>query len=88
MTPDPRWLEILKASGGQSGSLAFACAVFLILGRLGWIPELYPWMIHAAVFVLVLSGMLAITSFYVRYRLPMMVEVQWWDFKGRDPSAE
>jgi hypothetical protein len=26
-------------------------------------------------------GMLAITSFYVRYLLPMMVEVQWWDFK-------
>jgi hypothetical protein len=32
--------------------------------------------------------MLAITSFYVRYRLPMMVEVQWWDFKGRDPGGE
>lgn len=28
-------------------------------------------------------GMLAITSFYVRYLLPMMVEVQWWDFKNR-----
>ena len=26
-------------------------------------------------------GMLAITSFYVAYLLPMMVEVQWWDFK-------
>lgn len=26
-------------------------------------------------------GVLAITSFYVRYLLPMMVEVQWWDFK-------
>ena len=25
-------------------------------------------------------GMLAITSFYVGYLLPMMVEVQWWDF--------
>jgi hypothetical protein len=24
---------------------------------------------------------LAITSFYVRFLLPMMVEVQWWDFK-------
>jgi hypothetical protein len=29
-------------------------------------------------------GMLAITSFYVRYLLPMMVEVQWWDFKQGD----
>jgi hypothetical protein len=27
-------------------------------------------------------GMLAITSFYVGYLLPMMVEVQWWDFKN------
>jgi hypothetical protein len=25
--------------------------------------------------------MLSITSFYVRYLLPMMVEIQWWDFK-------
>jgi hypothetical protein len=26
-------------------------------------------------------GMLAITSIYVGYLLPMMVEIQWWDFK-------
>jgi hypothetical protein len=26
-------------------------------------------------------GMIAITSTYVRYLLPMMVEVQWWDHK-------
>jgi len=26
-------------------------------------------------------GMIAITSMYVRYLLPMMVEVQWWDHK-------
>jgi hypothetical protein len=31
-------------------------------------------------------GMLAITSIYVRYLLPMMVEVQWWDYKPA-PSA-
>jgi hypothetical protein len=29
-------------------------------------------------------GMLAITSFYVRYLLPMMVEIQWWDFKEQE----
>lgn len=27
-------------------------------------------------------GPLAITAFYVGYLLPMMVEVQWWDFKA------
>ena len=35
-------------------------------------------------------GVLAITSCYVRYLLPMMVEVQWWDFKdhaGDPPPA-
>ena len=31
--------------------------------------------------------MLVITSFYVRYLLPMMVEVQWWDFKDPDERA-
>ena len=32
-------------------------------------------------------GVLAITSFYVRYLLPLMVEVQWWDMKERDSAA-
>ena len=31
-------------------------------------------------------GMLAITSIYVRYLLPMMVEIQWWDYK-QDPAT-
>lgn len=31
--------------------------------------------------------MLAITSIYVRYLLPMMVEVQWWEFKTDDYPA-
>ena len=25
--------------------------------------------------------MLAITSIYVGYLLPMMIEIQWWDYK-------
>jgi len=29
-------------------------------------------------------GMLAITSIYIRYLLPMMIEIQWWDFKGME----
>jgi hypothetical protein len=30
MTPDPRWLEILKASGWQTAAVAAACGLFLI----------------------------------------------------------
>jgi hypothetical protein len=32
-------------------------------------------------------GMIAITSMYVRYLLPMMVEVQWWDHKWEREGA-
>ena len=36
-------------------------------------------------------GMLAITSIYVRYLLPMMCEIQWWDYHEKggvaDPGA-
>jgi hypothetical protein len=32
-------------------------------------------------------GVLAITSFYVRYLLPMMVEVQWWDMKEQGSAV-
>jgi hypothetical protein len=32
-------------------------------------------------------GMLAITSIYVKYLLPMMVEIQWWDFKDEQQQA-
>jgi hypothetical protein len=33
-------------------------------------------------------GMIAITSMYVRYLLPMMVEVQWWDHKWERGGTE
>src|ERR1700719_3965538 len=33
-------------------------------------------------------GMLAITSIYVRYLLPMMCEIQWWDYHEPRPGSE
>jgi hypothetical protein len=32
--------------------------------------------------------MLAITSIYVRYLLPMMCEIQWWDYHDPGPVAD
>lgn len=33
-------------------------------------------------------GPLAITSIYIGYLLPMMVEIQWWDFKPTAAAAD
>jgi hypothetical protein len=62
MVADPRWLEILKASGGQSAAVAAACGSLLLANRWGWVPTLDPWMVIAAAFGLVLSGCLALVS--------------------------
>ena len=32
-------------------------------------------------------GMLAITSIYVKYLLPMMCEIQWWDYHDKPEKA-
>ncbi len=32
-------------------------------------------------------GVLAITSCYIRYLLPMMVEVQWWEYRDQPADA-
>ena len=32
-------------------------------------------------------GMVAITSIYIKYLLPMMVEIQWWDYKQPKATA-
>jgi hypothetical protein len=63
MTPDPRWLEILKASGWQTAAISAACGLFLLTGHWGWVPQLDSWMIQLAAFALLLSGFLAIASF-------------------------
>jgi hypothetical protein len=46
MTPDPKWLEILKASGWQTTALAVAFGLFILAGRTGWLSSLDPWMIQ------------------------------------------
>lgn len=62
MVADPRWLEILKSSGGQAAAVAAACVLFLLADRHGWMPKAEPWMIHAATFGLLLGGALAVVA--------------------------
>jgi hypothetical protein len=62
MTPDPRWLEILKASGWQTAAIALAFLLFLLVANWGWLPPLDPWMRQASVFGLLITGLLTVAS--------------------------
>jgi Super-infection exclusion protein B len=64
MTVDPRWLEILKASGWQTAAISIACGLFLLAAHLGWLPPLEPWTVLIAAAGLLLFGCLAVASFF------------------------
>lgn len=64
MTPDPKWLDILKASGWQTTAIAVACGLFLLLAHWGWLPPLDPLIIIIASFGLLLCGSLAVAAIF------------------------
>ena len=62
MTPDPRWLELLKASGFQTGAVAVACATLLLLGRWEFFPPFDTWVIYVLFVAMVVCASLALAS--------------------------
>jgi hypothetical protein len=63
MVLDPRWLEILKASGWKTAALAIAFGLFLLMPHWGLLPPLEPWVVLSATLVVLICGMLALTTF-------------------------
>jgi hypothetical protein len=59
---DPKWLDILKATGPQTGAIALACGLFLLSPHLGWIAPLDTWVIQLVVFLLLITGWLSLAS--------------------------
>jgi len=57
MTPDPKWLEILKDADIQLGGAA-ACGLFLLAARWGWFPLPADWMVQLAWIGLLIFGCL------------------------------
>jgi hypothetical protein len=62
MTPDPKWLEILKASGWQTAALAVAFGVLLLIIRFGWIVSPDPWFTAFCALAFLISLSLALAS--------------------------
>jgi hypothetical protein len=62
VTPDPKWLEILKASGWQTTGLACAFGVFLLLPRFGLLPPQEPLVTSFATIAFLVCGFLGLAS--------------------------
>lgn len=65
MTPDPRWLAILKASGPQTLAVAIALGLFWLANRHGFIPPLAPWIVDLTVLGFLICACLTVVSFLV-----------------------
>ena len=63
MTPDPRWLEILKASGWQTAAISLGCGALLWASHAGWLPPFEPWLVQFVGAAMVICGLLAVASF-------------------------
>jgi Super-infection exclusion protein B len=63
VTPDPKWLEILKVSGWQTAALAFAFGVFLLLPHFGLLQQPEPWITTFATLAFLVCMSLALASF-------------------------
>src|SRR5262249_2288183 len=59
---DPRWLEILKASGWQTAAIAAPCFLVLAADRFGLIPKLDPWMVQVTAVAMATCALLAVAS--------------------------
>lgn len=63
MVPDPKWLEILKASNWQTAAIAVASGLLVYGNAEQLLPiRLEPWMIQAAVVALVVSSCLSLAG--------------------------
>ena len=62
MTPDPRWLEILKASSWQLFALSGGAGLLLLAPGFNWLPALPPLVGITAFAVFVICGLLAIAN--------------------------
>ena len=63
MPPDPRWLEILKASGWQTTAIAVASALLVYCNAKNLLPTpLDPWMIQGAEAAFFVCGCLSLAS--------------------------
>lgn len=60
--PDPRWLQILKASGWQLAGLAVAFGIFLMLPTWGLMPPLPAWAMQLAALAFLVTAGLALAS--------------------------
>jgi len=87
---DPKWLEILKASGSQTTALAIACGLFVILVKFEVIPTSdSPLWIALPTFGVLIFGCLSLASMYsaLANAIKPAARIDRWRLKRQEKKA-
>ncbi|MHB8483387.1 MAG: super-infection exclusion protein B [Nitrospiria bacterium] len=91
VTPDPKWLEILKASGWQTSAIAAGCGIIFALINTGLLPSPGATAMVLIASAGIICGCLAITSILsalFRFIPVNHLIVQWWQHRQIRHSVE
>jgi hypothetical protein len=91
MAADPRWLEILKSSGGQSFALAGASGGLLLVMYFRVVPPLDPPWIHVVIGLFLLCSLLwavSVLSWLNRFFSPRVWILHWHRLRQERTAVE
>jgi hypothetical protein len=85
VTPDPKWLEILKLSSDDRLGVAAFCGLFLLIRRWGWLPPVPDWLVLSAWIGLLLFGCLFLVALLPALFVGVEVLVLWLRQRRKGP---
>lgn len=83
-----KFVDVLKASGWQTGAIALAAGLFLYLSKVGLLPPLEPWMLLIGWVIVFAFGALSAASLATACQNGVKAGWDWWQRRQARAAAE
>ncbi|WP_455962078.1 hypothetical protein [Methylorubrum aminovorans] len=83
-----KFVDVLKATGWQTGFIALAAALFLYLSQAGFLPPLEPWMLQTGWAVALAFAALSAASLATACQNGVKAAWAWWQSRRARQAAE
>ena len=82
-----KFVDVLKASGWQTGFVTLFAAAFVYLSHIGVLPPMEPWMVLAGLAVAFAFGALATASLVTAIQNGLKATWSWWQRRQAQEAA-